>query len=41
LAKYIDYEVQFEKTFLDPLRFILNSIGWNYEKQASLESFFE
>jgi DNA polymerase elongation subunit (family B) len=40
LAKYIDYEVQFEKTFLDPLRFILNSIGWNYEKQASLERFF-
>jgi DNA polymerase elongation subunit (family B) len=41
LEKYIDYEVQFQKTFLDPLSFILNSIGWSYEKKASLESFFE
>ena len=41
LENYIDYEVQFQKTFLDPLSFILNSIGWSYEKKASLESFFE
>jgi DNA polymerase elongation subunit (family B) len=40
LDKYIDYEVQFQKTFLDPLSFILNSIGWTYEKKASLEDFF-
>ena len=40
LQKYIDYEVQFQKTFLDPLSFILNSIGWTYEKKASLEDFF-
>jgi DNA polymerase elongation subunit (family B) len=40
LEKYIDYEVQFQKTFLDPLSFILNSIGWSYEKKASLEDFF-
>ena len=40
LHQYIDYEIQFQKTFLDPLSFILNSIGWTYEKKANLEAFF-
>ena len=40
LDKYIDYGVQFEKAYLDPLRNVLNVVGWHYEKQASLESFF-
>lgn len=40
LQQYIDYDTQFEKTFIDPINFILKSIGWKYEKQASLESFF-
>ena len=40
LQDYIDYEIQFVKTFLDPMRFILNAIGWESEKKASLEDFF-
>jgi DNA polymerase elongation subunit (family B) len=40
LQNYIDYDLQFEKTFLDPIKIILVSIGWETEKQSTLESFF-
>ena len=40
LSKYIDYNTQFEKAFLDPLKIILDSIGWKSEKTSSLEDFF-
>ena len=40
LDKYIDYDLQFEKAFLEPLKSILDSIGWNVEKTANLDSFF-
>ena len=40
LNMYIDYDLQFDKSFVEPLRAILNAIGWNVEKTASLESFF-
>jgi len=40
LDRYIDYELQFEKAFLEPLKTILDVIGWNIEKTVNLESFF-
>ena len=40
LDKYIDYDLQFEKAFLEPLKTILEAIGWNIEKTVNLESFF-
>ena len=40
LDKYIDYDLQFEKSFVEPLRAILDAIGWNVEKTVNLESFF-
>jgi DNA polymerase elongation subunit (family B) len=40
LGGYIDYDTQFEKTFLEPLRSILEVIGWKEEPVANLESLF-
>ena len=40
LDKYIDYDLQFEKAFLEPLKIILDAIGWKVEKTVNLESFF-
>ena len=40
LEKYIDYDLQFSKSFVEPVRAILDAIGWSLEKTATLESFF-
>jgi len=40
LDKYIDYDLQFDKAFLEPLKAILDAIDWSVEKTANLESFF-
>jgi len=40
LDMYIDYDLQFDKSFVEPLRAILNAIGWSVEKTVNLDSFF-
>lgn len=41
LDKYLDYETQFEKSFVDPLRTIMDAIGWKEENsQQTLDGFF-
>jgi len=40
LTRFVDYEMQFNKAFLDPLKVILDAIGWSVEKKVSLDSFF-
>ena len=44
LHKFIDYEKQFEKSFVEPLKFITDKMNWlldsSYGVQGSLEDFF-
>lgn len=40
LHDYIDYDTQFNKAFLEPIKVILDCIGWETEHRSSLESFF-
>jgi len=40
LEKYVDYKTQFEKSFYEPLKSVLECIGWDSERKVSLLSFF-
>lgn len=40
LEQYIDYDTQFDKSFLEPLKIVLECINWKVEKTNSLEDFF-
>ena len=40
IDRYIDYDLQFDKTFVEPLKAILDAVGWNVEDQMTLEEFF-
>jgi DNA polymerase elongation subunit (family B) len=41
MEKYIDYETQFEKTYLEPLKGIVSTFGWSIEPTSSLLGFFK
>ena len=44
IASHIDYDTQFDKSFVEPLKFITDKINWmidsSYGQQGSLEDFF-
>jgi hypothetical protein len=40
VEKYIDYDTQFEKAYLEPIKIIVNTFGWNPEPVASLMELF-
>ena len=40
LDNYIDYELQFNKSFIEPIKVILDCIGWEVERKNTLEAFF-
>ena len=40
LHRFIDYDKMYEKSFVEPVRNILDEIGWEVEPTATLEDFF-
>lgn len=40
LEQYIDYDLQFEKTFTDAIDMVIRPLGWNSERQSSLDLMF-
>ena len=40
LQEYIDYDLQFDKAFLEPIKVILDCMKWTTEKTSSIEDFF-
>ncbi len=40
LEKYIDRDMQFNKSFLEPIKSITSVIGWETEERSTLEGFF-
>jgi len=41
IQKYVDYQTQYEKSFLEPLKNVLECVGWTHEHKITLGAFFE
>jgi len=42
ILQYVDYERQFDKSFLEPIKSILDAVGWQIkDRRQTLEQFFE
>ena len=40
IIDYIDYDMQFDKSFVEPIKSVFEAIGWEVEKRQTLEDFF-
>ena len=40
IDNFIDYDLMFEKAFLDPMNTLTRIVGWQIREQASLEGLF-
>ena len=40
LHRYVDYNTMFEKSFLEPMKTILDCLGWSTEPVASFDDIF-
>ena len=40
LQEYIDYDLQFDKSFKEPLKLVSDAVGWELEQLNTLEGFF-
>ncbi len=40
LEKYIDYDTQFRKEFVEPVNKLARLVGWDVENTNTIESFF-
>lgn len=41
ILNYLDYNMQFEKTYVGSLEGVLNAVGWDLENRTSIEDLFE